>query len=40
MKKILCLLLFIGCLCLTGCDNSRNDEEINELGNLINGTNN
>ena len=29
MKKILCLLLLIGCLCLTGCDNSRNDEEIN-----------
>ena len=38
MKKIIILLcILIGCAILTGCE-SRKDEEIERIGNLVNGT--
>ena len=38
MKKIIILLcILIGCTILTDCE-SRNDEEIERIGNLVNGT--
>jgi len=37
-KKILCIVLLIGCLFLTGCSERMDQEEIDRIGNLINGT--
>lgn len=37
-KKILYVLVIIICLVLTGCTNSKEQEEIDRIGNLINGT--
>lgn len=37
-KKMLCVLILFMCLILTGCEDSRNQEEIDRIGNLINGT--
>lgn len=37
-KKIFCLLLLFVCFVLTGCENTRNQEEIDRIGNIINGT--
>ena len=36
-KKLLFSILIIMCLILSGCQSS-NDEEIEKIGNLINGT--
>lgn len=39
MKKyILVLVIVVGCILLTGCQDNRNQEEIDRIGNLINGT--
>lgn len=37
-EKIFILIIVIGCLMLTGCQDNRNQEEIDRIGNLINGT--
>ena len=37
-KKFLCILILFMCIILTGCENSRDQEEIDRIGNLINGT--
>lgn len=37
-KKILCVLLLVVCLFLTGCAERMDQEEIDRIGNLINGT--
>jgi len=37
-KKLLCVLILFMCFILTGCGDSRNQEEIDRIGNLINGT--
>lgn len=36
-KKYILLILFI-CLLLTGCNNNMDREEIDKIGNLVNGT--
>lgn len=37
-KKLLCVLILFMCLILTGCQDTRDQEEIEKIGNLINGT--
>lgn len=37
-KKLLCILVLIFCLILTGCQDRQDQEEIDRIGNLINGT--
>lgn len=37
-KKILYVLILIMCFVLVGCQNTREQEEIDRIGNLINGT--
>jgi len=37
-KRIFCLLLLFICFVLTGCENTRDQEEIDRIGNIINGT--
>lgn len=38
-KKILCVLILFTCFVLVGCESTRNDqEEIDRIGNIINGT--
>lgn len=36
-KALLCVLLMCMCLILTGCGNDMEQEEIDRIGNLING---
>lgn len=38
-QKLLCILILFVCFILTGCE-SRDQEEIDRIGNLINGTEN
>ena len=38
-KKIICILILFVCFILSGCETTRNDqEEIDRIGNIINGT--
>ena len=37
-KKLFCILVLIFCLILTGCQSEQDKEEIERIGNLINGT--
>ena len=40
-KKLLCVLILFMCFMLTGCsDDNMDQEEIDRIGNLINGTEN
>ena len=39
-KKILCVLILVMCFVLTGCTDTKDQEEIDRIGNLINGTEN
>ena len=36
-KKILCVLVLGLCLVLTGCGNRMEQEEIDRIGNIVNG---
>lgn len=39
MKKLIFMIIIvIGCILVTGCQDNRNQEEIDRIGNLINGT--
>lgn len=37
-KKILCILVLVMCFILVGCQDNMDQDEIDRLGNLVNGT--
>ena len=37
-KKLFCILVLIMCFVLVGCQNTMDQEEIDRIGNLVNGT--
>ena len=40
MKKLLFVLILFICFVITGCEDNMDQEEIDRIGNLINGTEN
>lgn len=36
-KKLLCVLVLFLCLVLTGCGNRMDQDEIDRIGNMVNG---
>jgi len=36
-KKVFCILILLVCFLLTGCEDSKEQQEIDRIGNLING---
>ena len=37
-KKLFCILILFMCFVLVGCSENKDQEEIDRIGNLINGT--